>query len=258
MPLTAQNIAFAFDRPVLAGVSLRIEPGEIVAILGPNGVGKTTLLRLLAGVLRPDSGSVELDSHTVASIPPRERSSRIVSIAQHPEVAFSFSVRQVVALGAFARVASKTSQIAQRALETVDLADRVHEPFAALSAGQRQRAALARALVQLEGSKGAYLLADEPLSALDPRFTVASMDIVRSLKDRGVGVAIVLLDLALAGRLADRAILLRESGEIARQGAISDVLDRNTLREVFGVDFTIIEGPDGPLMAPGALSRVES
>ncbi len=278
MPLTAQNAVFAYDRPVLSGVSLAIEPGEIVAILGPNGVGKTTLLRLLAGVLKPKSGSVELDGRVVTSIPPRKRAERVVSIAQRPEVAFSFSVGQVVGLGGYAR-GGPGVDATDRALAAVQLEDRAGEPFAALSAGQRQRAALARALVQLQvlsgtsagpqtddpransGARGAhpkYLLADEPFSAMDPRFTVLALDLIRSLKDRGVGIAIVLHDLALAGRLADRGVLMAAPGQIARQAPMSEILDREALAEVFGVDFTIVEGPDGPLLAPRPLGRVES
>ncbi len=256
MALTADAISFAFDRPVLDGVSLRSEPGEIVAILGPNGAGKTTLLRLLAGVLRPGQGSIELDGEAVSSIPARARASRIVSIAQKPEVAFSFSVRQVVVLGAYSKGGSRAEELAERALETVDLADRASEPFAALSAGQRQRVALARALVQLEGSGGRFLLADEPFSAMDPMFTLRSLEIVRDLES--VGVAIVLHDLGLAGRLADRAILLGPNGRIASEGPIGRVLEDPALREVFGVEFEIAQSPHGPLVAPAALSRVES
>ena len=264
MALIAENVAFKFDRKVLDGVPVSVEPGQILAILGPNGVGKTTLLRLLSGFLKPQGGSVELDGRAVSAIRPRERARRIVSIAQRPQVAFSFSVRQVVALGAFALGGGLGPEGADRVLSSVQLLDRAEEPFASLSEGQRQRVALARALVQLElaSEKGSFLLADEPFSAMDPRYTSLAQGLVRSLADRGVGIGIVLHDLALAGSLADRGILLAESGRVVREGPMDEVLDPGALSEVFGVEFAIVRGPDGPLlaprMAPGLATRVQS
>jgi iron complex transport system ATP-binding protein len=146
-------------------------------------------------------------------------------------------------------------------LTAVELADRAREPFADLSIGQQQRAALARALAQLDQTpekQGGnqpetpprYLIADEPVSAMDPRHALAALSLLRHLAHHAaIGVVVVLHDLTAARALADDAVLLDESGRLAAQGPAAEVLTPAALRPVFGVDFAELTSPDLPAPA---------
>ncbi len=240
--LQTREIAHAFaDRRVLDGVSMDLAPGEILAICGPNGAGKTTLLRICAGVLQPKSGSVTLGESRIHRMPPTRRARHLALIAQHPQVAFSYSVAQIVAMGRFAATRPHRKEVL-RALERVELHDRADEPFAQLSAGQRQRAALARALLQIEdpGFQG-FLLADEPFSAMDPRHVLRAIDLIRALaRERSVGVAIVLHDLNLALRLCDRTLVLGSCGRVFADGPSDRVIPSEALRRAFATAFRAV------------------
>lgn len=249
MALSAREIEFAYPGGgrVLAGVSLAAEPGEVVALVGPNGAGKSTLLRTLLGVLRPDSGAVTLDGEDVAAMTDRARARRLAYIPQRSVPAFSFSVRQVVAFGRHAAARAGGGREVDAALARVGLTDRADEPYAILSAGQQQRATLARALAQIgegRGGAGRYLLADEPVSSMDPRHALEAMEILREVAGRGVGVLVVLHDLTIALRFADRALVLAEDGRLAADGPVASALDPAVLGRVFGVRFERLGGPE--------------
>jgi iron complex transport system ATP-binding protein len=276
MPLSASAISFAYHptRPVLRSVSAEIAPGCVTALIGPNGAGKSTLLRLLLGVLRPQSGSVSIDGRNVADLPARQRAARIAYVPQRGSLAFAFSVRQVVRLGRYAADAGASDRAVDAALERMQIETRARDPYGQLSAGQQQRVTLARALAQLDhGAVNSntpsdpqpprtdstrFLLADEPVSAMDPRHALHAMAVLRELATQGVGVAVVVHDLSLATRFADRAIVLDESGRVAAAGATSVALDPAVLAPVFGVAFRRIADRGGELLFPVLASHAES
>ena len=271
---TGLNFAFSPGKPVLRGVELSLSPGRLTALVGPNGSGKSTLLRCLAGLLTPAAGSVTLDGKPIHRWPAAARAARLAYVAQRPEVAFGFTTLDVVRFGLLTAGRpgrADNADPAARALLRVGLADRSSEPFAHLSVGQQQRAALARALAQLDGTVStngdapppAVLLADEPLSAMDPRHALASMDLLRALArastPRPTACLVALHDLSMAARFADDAILLDTAGRIAAAGPAANVLTPDRLAPVFGVRFARIDhpvpallpisgeaGPDGP------------
>lgn len=254
MPLQASDVAFAYaqGRHVLRGLSAAIHPARVTAIIGPNGSGKSTLLRLFLGLLTPGTGLVALDKAPVASLSERRRALRLAYVPQQASVALAFSVVDVVALGRYA-LPGDALPPAMAALDRVALADMAHVPFATLSAGQRQRAVLARALAQLDQPPGPerFLLADEPFSAMDPRHALASAALVRAIADSGVGVAIVLHDLAVVQAIADDVLLLSPGG-----GAIlADALDPDTLARVFETPFLRWTTDDGRSMLHSAPAR---
>jgi iron complex transport system ATP-binding protein len=237
MSLRADNLAFAYHaaRPVLRGISLEFRPGTVTALVGPNGAGKSTLLRLLAGVLAPGSGHVRLDGAAIGSMTHNARASRLAYVAQRPSLAFSFTVRRYVALGGFAA----GNPDPEPALRAVDLLDRADEPFDTLSAGQQQRASLARAKTQLSGpAAGARcLLLDEPISAMDPRHALQTMVLLREQARAGLVVVLALHDLSLAARFCDAAAVLDASGAVVSAGPASQVLVPAVLDPVFAVRF---------------------
>ena len=253
---------------MLRGVSLGVAPGRVTALVGPNGSGKSTLLRLLAGLERPGAGSVTLGGRPAASWTAPERARRLALMPQRPEVAFGYTVREVVGFGRLSLGGPTGGAGADpivRALERVGLADRASDRFEHLSIGQQQRAALARALTQLDRDAGersapGVLLADEPVSAMDPRHTIESLNLLRGAAGAGHAVLVVLHDLNHALRFADDAAVLDERGTIARVGVARECLTPRVLEPVFGIGFEVVRGASGApmLLAGSGAGAVES
>lgn len=237
MRLEAKEVSLAFGaRTVLERVCLRLTAGEFVGLVGPNGAGKTTLLRLLAGLVAPDTGHVSLDGYPLSGVSRDERARRIAALFQGAGVGWPMRVREVVALGrlphraAFAGESEADRAAVSRAMamtEVVHLADRI-EPT--LSSGERMRVLLARALaVEAE-----ILLADEPITALDPAHQLDAMELLRGVAHRGTGVVAVLHDLTLAARFCDRLVVIA-NGCVQADGRPDLALTDDTLRRVFGI-----------------------
>jgi iron complex transport system ATP-binding protein len=243
----------AGPRPAtLADLSAEFPPGRVTALLGPNGAGKSTLLRLMLGTLRPSAGKVTLDAHDTARLSGERRAAGLAYVAQQPSVAGAFTLRHVVELGRLTRPAGSAEAV-RWALDAVGLADRAGEPFANLSAGQQQRGSLARALAQLHGgSTGGTrcLLADEPLSAQDPRHAGDVLRLLRAAAADGITVVLVLHDFTAAARVADAALLLTAEGRQADFGPADAVLTPERLAPVFGVEFARLQAPGGPVLQP--------
>lgn len=264
MSISTHDLVFAYprSRPVLRGVSCTIPPGTVTAIVGPNGAGKSTLVRLLSALRSPQSGSVTLDAQPITAISARARAERIAFIEQRPDLAFDFSVRRVVTFGAYA--SGNGCARTDAALDCFELGPLADAPYGSLSVGQQQRVSVARAWVQLARHEGCYLLADEPCSAMDPRHTLLTMHALRRLAGRGVGVGVVIHDLSLAARFADRAIVLSGDGTLHHQGPAGEALTGPILSEVFDIPIVRHEIPDAhPVLtaldpqfgAPGAPDR---
>ncbi len=257
--LKVESVHFAYrpDRPVLSGVSAAFSPGRVTAIIGPNGAGKSTLLRLLAGLSKAGSGRVTLEGRDVATIGARTLASRIAYVPQRPTVMFAFTVGQVVRLGRYA-VGCDDGAVS-RALESVQAMELIDEPFGTLSVGQQQRVTLARAIAQLDRANGptkgsTALVADEPVSAMDPKHAIASMALLRSVARRGVSVVVVLHDLTLASCWADQAVVLDQAGSVVAMGTVDDALDPSILERVFETRF--VRTPLGDKGEPHALTPV--
>ncbi len=250
--LATRSISYSYSRSaphalVLRSISCQLAPNRVLAIVGPNGAGKSTLLKLLAGLLdMPTAQSATLDNQPINQLSPLERARRIAYIPQQPAIPEGFSTHDVVRFGTTLLTGTPQDALIADALARVDLVSSAQKPFAHLSAGQRQRAALARALVQLAASKALqaqYVLADEPVSAQDPRYALTTLTTLRELAHpnspdaRPIGVAVVLHDLSLAARFADDALLLTNEGAVAAQGSANDVLTPSVLAPVFQTDF---------------------
>jgi iron complex transport system ATP-binding protein len=237
-------------RPVLARVELALAPGELLLLAGRNGAGKTTLLRAAAGLVAPDSGSVEVEGRPLASFGRRELARRIAFVSQETGVPFPFTAGQLVLLGrtpylgllAFESKADVAA--AAQALERLGLGALADRSVLELSGGERQLVHLARALAQ----QAPVLLLDEPTAHLDLAHRALVLGCLRDLAREGRAVLAVSHDLAAAG-FANRVALLANAAILA-VGAPSDVIRPDLLRAAFGVEAEVMQTPSGPVVLP--------
>lgn len=240
--LEFRGVRFAYPgAPVFSGLDLSVRRGEWTALLGPNGSGKTTFIRLASGSIRPTEGTIRLFERDLLSLPARERARRVAVVPQHANPAFEFSVLQMALLGRsphqglLGLESDRDLEIARAALAEADVAHLESRPYHALSGGERQRVLLARALAQ----EASLLLLDEPTAFLDLRHRLAAYEILgRLVRDRGITVVLVSHDVNLAARYCHRLVLLRR-GEVAADGAPEDVLRPEPLRAVYEVEVDV-------------------
>jgi iron complex transport system ATP-binding protein len=257
--LTASDLSFAYGtQRVLENVELHVRAGDMVGVLGPNGCGKTTLLRLLSGALTPTSGSVLLDDQPLNQLERRALARRIAVVPQHTHVAFDYSVQEVALmgryphLGAFAVEGPDDLAAAHAALESTGTAALAQRPFNTLSGGEQQRVAIASALAQLDvrstpgDISSRLLLLDEPTASLDLRYQVDVAALIARLHDAaadaGSPLSIVTSthDLRFASTVCTKLILIAE-GRIVAAGAPARVLTPATLASVYGLSELVAE-----------------
>lgn len=215
-------------------------PGRITVLIGPNGGGKTTALRLAAGLLTPDTGSVVIDGEPVHALSALQRAARIALVTQRPDVGAPFSVREVAALG---RIALQTdAQRVDRALQRVGLTALADRPYHSLSGGQQQRVAVARALAQHE--RGGVLLLDEAFAAVDPPEAAAIVRAVREEAAAGATILAATHDMAVASAIADDVWCIA-AGQTRAFGPASELLTVGALPALLGVAIAEANGVNG-------------
>ena len=244
-------------RQVLHDLSFAARAGRVTAIAGPNGSGKTTLMRVLTGeIARP--GRVRLNGQDVACCPPARLAGLRAVLPQAVQVAFPFTLREIVAMGHEAGEAAGQGGVVEAALSAVDLADKAHRPLPELSGGEQQRGQLARALAQVWEPVGPYgprwLFLDEPVAALDIAHQLQVMRRARAFADAGGGVVAVMHDLNLTAMFADRLVLLA-GGRVLAEGAPADVLRDEVLEATYGCRLRANAVPSfGPWVLPQAVA----
>lgn len=253
--LRASDVRLGYgDRVVVDGLDVEIAAGVITTIIGPNGCGKSTLIRALGRLLRPKSGTVELDGKAISSMKTRDVARILGVLPQSPIAPEGLTVADLVARGRHPHQSwirqwssDDESEVAQ-ALSLTGIADLADRPIDELSGGQRQRAWISMALAQ--GTD--ILLLDEPTTFLDLAHSVDVLDLVDRLHEElGRTVVMVLHDLNLAIRYSDRLIVMAD-GKIVASGAPKDVISAQLLADVFDLAATVIDDPvsDRPLIVP--------
>jgi len=245
MELADVSFAYPGGEPVVREVTAAVGAGTLHVILGPNAAGKSTLLRLMLGQLRPMSGRITLDGRRVHRIAPKRRAAMLAYVPQRSTVSFGFTVRQIIAMGRFALPANP--QAIGNAIERCDLTALVDRPFPELSVGQQQRVLLARAIAQSSSlaesttsgggtsrGGGRVVLLDEPVSAMDLAHAHRVMTTLREMVAGGLAGVVVLHDLNLAAMYADVVWLMHE-GRLVKAGDWSEVLRPEVLEPIYGV-----------------------
>lgn len=239
-------------RLIVQDLSFELRAGEILAMLGNNGAGKSTLLATLSGELPAQRGELRLLGRPLSAWAARERAMHLAVLPQSSTLAFAFTVREVIAMGRLphATGAARDRAIVKEVMAAADVAHLAGRSYLTLSGGERQRVHLARVMAQVwEGGADSCLLLDEPTAALDLAHQQMILRQARNMADRGAAVLIILHDLNLAARYADRIMLL-DDGRIATLGAPWEVFSVERIEQVFGVAVQVIRHPlqDCPLI----------
>lgn len=242
-------------RWVIREVSLEIAPGEILGIVGPNGSGKTSLLKLLAKLAVPQQGDIALFGSSLAGLSQEETARTVAFVPQEGAQMFPFTVAETVLMGRFPHRRRtrwnvgfgwedrEDCEAAAQAMAIMDIGHLAARAVTDLSGGERQRTMIARALAQ----SPRVLLLDEPTAFLDLQHQIAICSVLRRLTDeRGLTVVIVSHDLNLASQYCDRVAMLKE-GRVSTVGIPSEVMSVEILREVYGCDVLVDLHPESGL-----------
>ena len=237
----------AGEHVLLDGVSLELRPGQVHALLGPNGAGKSTLLKLLAGELKPQAGTIELNSRTLTSLGARDLATQRAVLPQVHGLSFAFTAAQVVSLGrlpAPRHAPQREDMIVREALKLAGVADLADRSYPTLSGGEKARVQFARVVAQVweAPADGAprYLLLDEPTANLDLAHQHDCLRAARALALRGLGVLVILHDPNLALRYASQVTLMREGRALA-SGPPAQVLTAEALEALYGVPVRLVQ-----------------
>ena len=233
---------------LLQEINLSLQPSTINALVGPNGAGKTTLLRVASGELT--AGQVTLDDLPVGEILLEERARRIAFLTQNSALDFPFKGFEVIQMGRIPHLTGRKHN--QRVVDEVvrkcglqSLADRT---YTTMSGGEKQRIQIGRVLCQVwDNLDTAYILFDEPTAALDLSHQLIFFEVVQMLASMGTSVILILHDINLASRFADKVTLLTK-GQILATGLPEEVLTKENIKQAFSVDVDIFESGARPLI----------
>lgn len=248
--MAAKNISFTYDTSlVLKDISVSIQEQEFIGLIGPNGSGKSTLLKIIGGILKADSGSIQFKGSPISEINKKLFAQSVSWIPQDHPMVFPFKVSEIVMMGrhpylsALSFESEEDFDITRRAMETTITSQFSDRYFNEISGGEKQRVMIASALAQ----NPEMMLLDEPTSALDLKYQVQILNILKNLNaNHNMTLVIAMHDLNLASRFCNRLVLLSE-GEIVRDGTPEQVLEKDILEQVYGIDIDL-STRDGHIM----------
>ncbi|WP_148882899.1 ABC transporter ATP-binding protein [Thermococcus aciditolerans] len=250
--LEVRGLAFSYGDFSIEGVTLEVKEGEVVTLLGPNGSGKTTILKAIYGLLKPKERCVFIDGRDFHELPIRERAKLAGYVPQSHTPPFPYTVLDVVVTGLASQLGpfeSPGKEHYEKALEKLGLLglERFKDkPYTQLSGGQMQLVLIARALVQ----EPRFLLLDEPTAHLDFKNQVKVLGMVRRLAREGISTIMTLHDPNLTSVYSDRVALVK-GGRIAAIGEPKEVIREDVLEEVYGMPVSVLEFNGFRLVIPG-------
>lgn len=239
-----ENLTFAYANEdlQLAGVSFAVREAEVCCLLGPNGTGKTTLLKCILGLLKPRSGVVRLCRQDTRELSPRQLARLVAYVPQYLTTPFSFTALDIAVMGrtpylsTYSSPSNKDRTLALSAMERLGITHLAEHAFSTLSGGERQLTLLARALVQ----ESLVLILDEPTASLDFGNEVRLLQVVSELASTGKTILMTTHQPAHALGYAHRAVLL-DDGRVIADGRPNDVVTTELLSNLYGVDIHVVD-----------------
>jgi iron complex transport system ATP-binding protein len=248
--LEIQNIALSYNHlPVVKDLSFSIAAGEVVGLTGPNGCGKTSIIKALSRTLTLRAGKITLDGQELQKIPRGSMAKMIGVVPQNPALPDTFTVSEVVLLGRNPHLgllrgeSSRDRAISWWAMERTGIAGLAERRLGELSGGERQRVTIARVLAQ----EPQAIFLDEPTANLDISHEVAILDLIKGLcREKNLAVLIALHDLNLAAQYCDR-LLLMQKGQIYASGTPREVITAANIKDVYGAESLVYPHPQNNL-----------
>jgi cobalamin transport system ATP-binding protein len=251
--IQANNLQFGYrlDKPLLTDLSLNVQQGDFLGLIGPNGSGKTTILKLLSGFLQPFSGKVILKGQEISTLSSRDRARILAVVPQLVMTPMPYTVRQIVEMGRtsrlplFAPLRSEDHTFVEQSIKDMDLENLQTSLFNELSGGERQRTIIAAALAQ----EPEILLLDEPTAALDLGHKIKLMRILKKLQERGIAMMVISHDIELMARYCDRLTLLCE-GKVLISGTALEVIQPHFIKQAYDCDVELKNLNNVPQIIP--------
>ncbi|WP_332448814.1 ABC transporter ATP-binding protein [Methanoculleus sp.] len=245
--ISVEDIAFSYPggAAVFTGITLPVEEGSVFSLLGPNGTGKSTLLKCMAGLIAPSHGRVLLDGRDIGGMQPHEIARRVGFVPQTQVSPFPFRVRDIVLMGRaphlspFAAPSPQDETVAADALDRVGVSHLADRPCTAISGGEWQLVLIARAIAQRPG----VLLLDEPTSHLDLGNQMRVLDVIRGLAEDGITIIVATHFPDHALLTSSRVAILKDQ-RILAVGPPDDVIREDTMRQAYGVEVRIMHLDD--------------
>lgn len=244
--ITTQSLAIAYeDALIVKNLDMQIPHKKITSIIGPNGCGKSTVLKAVGRILKPKKGLVYLSGEDINTLSTKDIAKKMAILPQTPTAPSGLTISELVAYGrfphqkGFGKLSAEDREIVSWAIKVTNLSDMEHREVDTLSGGQRQRVWIAMALAQQTD----LILLDEPTTYLDLSHQLEVLNLLYNLnKNQGCTIAMVLHDLNLAARFSDYMIAIR-SGDIISHGTPNEVMTKDVLKETFHIDAEIAHDP---------------
>lgn len=250
--LEVSELSFGYgERNNLECIDLHVNPGEFVALMGPNGSGKTTMMRCINKILKIRSGNVKVDDVDILRLPMAEIAKICTTVPADAPLDFSLTVREFVSLGRTPFITSgwwekkEDNDIIDRAMWDLGITRYADRRLHELSSGERARVLLAKGVVQTPK----VILVDEPSAHLDIKYKVQVMEILKDLSKKGLSILIASHDINLLTRFCDRIVLLSK-GRIVASGTAEEVVTKESIKEVFDIEVEIVTMNDTVYVLP--------
>ncbi len=243
--ITLNRVSFSRNgKPILKEIDLQIKRGELIGLIGPNGVGKSTLLKLMMKIWTPTGGSIVLNQQKLEGWTQKMLARQVAYLPQNPVFESAFTCKEMVMMGRYPHLnrfqaeSAEDDLIVREAMAQTETAHLLNRLITELSGGERQRVLMARTLAQ----EAQIILLDEPTANLDPHYQLDLLNLIESLIEKGFTVMMAIHDLGLAARYAHRLVLLHQ-GKIVSDGHPEAVLTHDHLQSVYGIEAEVSRHP---------------